>query len=121
MQDGDKFVLIVPTAMAEKASLHSFRIPPKLGKPEESNIVSRGMVQMERLPVNQFLEIYAMLASRKIWGRPELPYVGITFKGQTDLSGPEVLNAFDTLLNWNGIKLVLADDGTINAVPRNEQ
>lgn len=120
MLDGEKFVLIVPTVVAKTISTHAFNIAPKPPKSGEQSLIGRASFQVHDMPASQVAELYAMLVGRK-----SNPIVGLrtdsfTFKAQTDLTRSEIIHALDTLFAWNNVKIVLADDDTIKAVPLDE-
>ena len=61
--------------------------------------------------------MYAALSGRRNTGNAQL-FVDIPYlKIFQPLSQPELLYSFETLLGWNGLKIIPGDDNTFSIVP----
>jgi len=107
VDDGDKFVLLVPASIEK-----SVKLGPKV---TDSDSPQEGSIYLES-PVNSIIEFYGrMLGREQIRGDP-IPG-GQVYLRSGMLTKAEVLYAFDTLLGWYGAKVVLIDEKTFEVVP----
>jgi hypothetical protein len=113
--DGDKFVIVVPKAMAGKVKAGSKDLKSSdvkgsavVAQPKEINFVAA--------PTDQVMAIYAEFAGRKLDPNHErLPASIVSFQNVTPLTRDELLYGLDTVLALNGLKLVPIDGGLLRA------
>jgi hypothetical protein len=115
ISDGEKFLMIVPSARASFVKPRSNQIKPE---PAQSEILPPGTINFPGTDVNQVLQIYAELVNRKLAadGSRPLPGQVIQFRNDIPLTRAEVAYALETLLEWRGVKIVAAEDNRIKAV-----
>ncbi len=113
--DGDKFVMVVPKAMAGKAKAGSKEI--KSSGPKGSAVIAQAKeINFMAATSDQAIAIYAEFVGRKLDRSEGLPPSRIiSFQNVTPLTRDEVLYAFDTLLDWSGIKLVPGEGDLLRA------
>jgi len=108
--DGPKFLQLVPTSLKALANPRSQDLP--------SAEAQMGSITLMSASGNQIAAMYAALSGRRHTGSSEIfgiiPYLKIF----QPLSQPEVLYSFETLLGWNGLKVIPSDDNTFSIVPR---
>jgi hypothetical protein len=115
--DGEKFVKVVPKAMAAEVSQHSSENVSAITNLSPSKaLIPTGSINFIALDVNQMLPIYAQLVGRKLVQTDRLPPVQISLKSTTPLTVSEVIHALDTLLRWSGLKVVPVGDDSLKAV-----
>ena len=130
--DGNKFVLVVPTAQAKRATPGSSWInspPPSAPVKEDKDlgedvstvrpgIVPAGEVNFPWMDIHQVLEVYTQLIGCKLdRDASVIPSVNITLRTRTPFSKEEAIYAFDTLFRLNGITVIPAGKGMVKAVP----
>jgi RNA polymerase sigma factor (sigma-70 family) len=120
--DGDKFVMVVPHDQLAYALPHSAEIkssPPRFpGLDGPTPVLPSGQINFPSVQIGDFLNWYAEMAGRKLIGDKPVHSSGrITFRSQTPLTKAEAIYAFDTLLAWNGLRVIAVDDDSIKAEP----
>ncbi len=119
--DGDKFVMVVPKHMAATAIPRSAQIKTSDTKTSTPTIRAKDIVFFGAT-LDQIGAIYSEFAGRKFDQSQQTPPSPIiAFQNVTPLTREEFFYAMDTLLAWNGIKLVPADGGLMRAVPVSEK
>ena len=109
--DGDKFVIVVPKAMAGKVKAGSKDIKSSDAK-GSAVIVQPKEILLMAATSDQVMAIYADFAGRKLNpNHGPLPASIVSFQNVTPLTRDEVLYAFDVLLGWNRMKLVPVEGG----------
>jgi hypothetical protein len=106
----DKFILAGATCADDWDSLHAFGLPV-------ANAEARfaGTFMIHRIPADQFLQLYSALAGVNV-GAPSVPNDHFTFVGHEDLTTADIIRAMDTILFWNGFRIVPQDQRTYRAV-----
>ena len=113
--DGDKFVMMVPKAMAGKVKPRAKEIKSS-GSNGSAVIVQPKEILFMAATSDQVIAIYAEFAGRKLDRSEGLPPARtISFQNVTPLTRDEALYAFDTLLDWSGIKLVPGEGDLLHA------
>jgi hypothetical protein len=108
LADGDIFLQILPTTMVPNASLRAKDLPPVAREKLQA-----GGIDFRGVDAREVVEIYGKLIARKRVGNE--PVMGnIFFHNSQPLSKEEVIYALETLLTWNGIKIILNDDHTFS-------
>ena len=104
--DGEKFMFLIPRAkVAEtKPAAAASLAANRWGLNAER--IPIGMINFIGADVQQVIPFYASLVSRELGSRPKVPQGEIWFCNQTVITTQEAAYALDTLLGWNGIKLV---------------
>jgi hypothetical protein len=119
--DGDKFVMVVPKHMAATAIPRSAQIKSSDTNTSTMTIPPKDII-FWGATLDQVAAIYSEFAGRKFdHSQRTPPSPPITFQNVTPLTREEFFYAMDTLLAWNGIKLVPADGGLMRAVPVSEK
>lgn len=111
--DGDKFVLVVPTARASNAVMCAKQIKDSLPIPTHPG--QSLPLHFSKLPVELVVRVYAELILRKIDPNDDrLPRSGlIDLESQTPLTVEETRYALDMLFRWQGFKIVpIGETGT---------
>jgi hypothetical protein len=117
--DGEKFLMIVPKSEAARVNPHAPRpeasresgtetqtVTPGSGSKEEELILP-GMIDFRGADTRQVVEIYSSMVGRTFdRGGPPINNGFISFYTQTRLTKEEAIYALETMLRWNGIKLV---------------
>jgi hypothetical protein len=113
--DGDKFVMVVIKAMADKVKPRSKEI--KSSDPNGSQTVARVRdLNLTAATSDQVIALYAGFTGRKLDRSEGLPPSRmISFQNVNPLTRDEVIYALDTLLDWNGIKLVPGEGDLLHA------
>ena len=106
LADGEKFVLMVPTAIERTITPASEKVDSASPPFSSSYLYS---------PVSTVIENYGRILERARVGDEPLP-TGRVYLRSRNLSKAEMLYAYDTLLGWNGLKVVLIDDKTFKVV-----
>ncbi len=105
--DGGKFLQIIPANMVQTASPNSKDIPVVTGEP-------RGTVDFQGVSAGVLVKLYGQITGlRRIGDEPTTGNI-FYFKTSSPLSKPEVIYAFETLLAWNGTKVITHQDGTFS-------
>lgn len=112
---GEKFIMIVPVALTNDLPL-----PPI---PSDSSVTNRqksssGMLNFQNAPLAQVFAVFGALNQKLVVNASEMSSLPgqITFQSNIPLQRSEVVYALETLLVWNGIKIVPIDDKTCKAV-----
>lgn len=117
--DGEKFLMVVPKAMARTVKPHSPPLPPIPTTTTNAGleIIPAGTIDFRGADTFTVLAVYARLLGKEF--DPDLrqiPTSQIYFRSQTLLTKEEVIYALDTLLAWNRAKVVPASEGFVKAV-----
>lgn len=119
--DGEKFVMAVPRSYADLVHPRSSAIKPAArpaGEAEAS--FSAGTMRLSGAQLRVMARFYAELLGRTIvdtdWFRP-ISVIPVFFVNQTPLNRTEMLYAFETILEWNGVRLESEGDLLIKPVP----
>lgn len=112
INDGEKFVMIVPKSAAATAQPRSDQILIPPGDAGAStNLIPAGMMVMNGTDCWQMAPTYAALMDRKLdLASRTLPMQPFFFRNQTALTRPEFIYAFEVMFAWRGYKLVPVDD-----------
>lgn len=106
LPDGNRFLQLVPSALLLTTSPRSGDLPA--GPVEVGGMTLQGAVDL--------VEIYGKFSGRRCRRNEgvsvSVPYVKVT----QPLSKPEVLYVLETLLAWNDVTILLADDNTFSIV-----
>jgi len=104
--DGSKFLRLVPTKMSLQTNVGFKDLPTA-----STNVVTLMLVNSD--PVR----MYASISGRRLTGNPygagQVAYLNVN----QALSTAELLYALETLMGWNGTRVVLGDDNTFSLVP----
>ena len=114
--DGSKFELIVPTALADGVHPGAAALPA----PEPEDNRSGGNIDFKNADFDSIRHIYAALSGREILQNGRVSAV-ISLHTGNPLSKAETLYALDTLLGWQGIKIVKVDSKTSKVVRADPQ
>ncbi len=117
--DGDKFLLVAPKAQAPALNPRSVQHATTSTNSAAAELFPAGSLNFQSALAVQVLMIYAELRGEKLDRSSPLPPTAnnpIFLKMETALTKAECLYALETLLNWNGIKLVPAENGLVKAV-----
>ena len=134
--DGEKFVMIVPRKFASNAIPHSPRPVPaetvnaagaKFATSNSVRIIPAGTIDFPNVYLSQALEVYAALYStnRVSFDQTSLDEAKrsgalntlISLKTATPLTTEEACYALETLVAWNGIRIVPGATNTLKLVP----
>ncbi len=114
VNDGDKFVMVIPAA--QLSSTHPHSPQPTAAAPAE--LIPAGTINFMGLNSAAVARIYSELMGRKFDAATSARLEGtIILRTQTPLSKAECLYALDTLFEWQGIKMVPVGLDLIRAVP----
>lgn len=112
---GENLMLIVPVALTNDLPL-----PPL---PSDSSVTNRqksslGTLDFQNAPLPQVFAVFGELNQKLVVNASEMSSlpVRITFRSNIPLQRSEVVYALETLLLWNGIKIVPIDGKTCKAV-----
>jgi hypothetical protein len=110
VMDGERFAMVVPEALALK-------VHPGSGDIKDADPASRtNDVHFPNIDVNTFLNIYSSLAGKTFKSTANVGNPLLSFESQGKLTREEIIYGFDTVLKWNGIKVVPLDEKTLTAV-----
>jgi mono/diheme cytochrome c family protein len=106
LEDGDKFILVVPTSEAGAPKPHTPEIKSLTWNNNRSELFPRGaFINFPNTDLGQFIQFYAELTGRTLDPTQTQPSnQAVNFTTQTALSADECLYAFDVLLGWHGLK-----------------
>jgi hypothetical protein len=113
--DGTKFLQVLPAALTNTARPQSDRlatparaipVPPPAG-----TTIPNGVVRLTDTDVSQVLDLYGEVVGRTARNQDPVSGPRLNLHSNTPLSYPELLYALDTLLAWNGLRIILHDDG----------
>ena len=91
---------------------------PAGGSPlSEESVLPAGTINFPATDLNQVLQIYSELVNRTVLRPATLPTPLITLKTQTPLTKKEAIQAFDAVLEMNGITMINVGDKFVKAVP----
>jgi hypothetical protein len=121
--DGNRFVWIVPNSLADALSPEAEpdRLPAR-NSPSTNTVeaLPEGGINFINVPLAQLLDVYQTLAARK-WAQdiplPAAATNTFLFYNQTPLNKPEILHAFDVLLEWRGMKTANVGGQTFRLIP----
>jgi hypothetical protein len=119
IRDGEKFLMIVPKSKAGRVNPHAPRANASTGSGtniqaaapgsggSEEGLIAPGMIDFRGADARQVVDIYAYMLGRT-FDAGDSPHLNgvISFRTQTRLTKEEALYAIETMLRWNGIKLV---------------
>ena len=115
-QTGERFVVLSHTNQTLPA-LPKLE-PDPAGSPRNDPKARGPTIRLVNAPLDQVLHIYGDLAGAEITRQPDLPaHLPLSMNIQTELSRRECQYALETMLLLNGVKLVRASDGTVQAMP----
>ena len=117
--DGEKFALIAPKAQASTLKPRSSQIQAASLKPSGAELIPKGSVVFMGARTAQVLGIYVELRGDKLDRDAPLPpkVLDLVYlRMGTALSKEELLYALETLIGWNGIKVVPSGNGLVKAV-----
>lgn len=80
-------------------------------------LIPAGTINFPATDLNQVLQIYSELVNRTVLRPANLPAPLITLKTQTPLTKKEAIEAFDAVLEMNGITMINIGDKFVKAVP----
>jgi hypothetical protein len=115
INDGDKFLMLVPPSEADKVQPHS----AKLKESDQSEFHPAGFINFPGTDLNQVTPIYAELAGQQLDRTSLAAGVAqgkIHLRMVTPMTRNEALYAFETLYAWRGLKLAPAGDGKVKLV-----
>ncbi len=101
--DGDKFVKVIPAAVAPAKS--------------EEPVLAPGDISFVDMSIDQVLEIYSKLVGRSILRPPTLPAITISFQAVSPLTKKEAIDALDSVLSMNGISTIFSGDKFVKVIP----
>jgi RNA polymerase sigma factor (sigma-70 family) len=112
--DGDTFEFVVPTELAR--SVLKAAGPPPRPATANDEVVAKGTINFKNLDLFEVLQIYAELNGRK-WPSNDRPPGSLVFlHSQTPLTKAEVNYAIETLVGWQGLKIVPAGGNSFRSV-----
>jgi hypothetical protein len=115
--DGSKFLLVAPAEMISALNPHSAGIATTNAHAGKAELLPRGSINFSGAQLGNVLMIYAELLGGKLDRTSLPPRDGAVFvKMQTAWTKEECLYAFETLVGWQGIKLVPGGNGLVKAV-----
>jgi hypothetical protein len=132
--DGEKFLMIVPKSKAARVNPHApgaiastgsgtniQAAAPGSGGSEEG-LIAPGMIDFRGADLWQVEQIYSSMVGRT-FDAGDSPHLSgaIFFRTQTRLTKEEALYAIETMLRWNGIKLVPEGKDKLKATPVEEE
>jgi len=128
MADGERFLMVLPKALAANARPHSSALKSKSigaqhapGGPNQSGndeLIPEGGINFVNVDLFEAAKIYVEYLGRKLERNPTPGVRGfIRIKTQTPLTREEACYALETLFNWQGAKLVPASEDLIRLVP----
>ena len=88
--------------------------PDGTSSPED--IISEGTINIQKMDLDQFLNVYATLANRTILRPSALAAQQITIVTKGTLTRREALQAFDTVLGLNGVTMIDVGEKFVKAV-----
>ena len=116
--DGPKFLQIVPEEMVSGLKPRAAELAITNTASPTTELIPQGSIVFTAATLPNVLAIYAEFMGGKLdRAIPLLRDGRVIFKMQNALTRQEVLYAFETLLDWQGVKLVPAGDGTFKAIP----
>lgn len=106
--DGKKFVMLVPTAKTNSVM------------PRSKTIVAGALEQTDLLlkDANEAVKKYGQITGRIRTGEEELRSSRLYFRAMQPISNAEAIYVIETLLDWNGIKIIEGKDRTFRVVQR---
>lgn len=118
--DGDKFALVVRKAEVRFFHARSVEIKEPSSDTRDREMIPAGAVVLVGADLRSVAMIYAQMSGRQTnpanWDR-NIPNPNFFFKNQTPLTKPELLYAYDTLFELNGLKWVPDGEDFIKPVP----
>jgi hypothetical protein len=119
IEDGEKFLLVVPTSEASTVRQLATEIKSSardIGRPEL--FPGGAFINFPNTDLSQVVKLYADLTGRPQDQSPSLPSNRtVKFTTQTALSREECAYALETLMRWRGVKLVPLGNGLARFVP----
>jgi general secretion pathway protein D len=112
-----------PVTLASPVSIPSPQVPlgvtPDIAaKPEQERKIPAALLNVQLMPLDQFLEIYAEISGRTILRPFQLSGVqGFTLKAQNELTVSEAIYAMDAVLALNQIAMIPVGSKFVKAVP----
>lgn len=113
--DGTKFLQVLPVALTNSVRARSDRlVTPSRALPVSAlsgTEIPKGELRLVEAHVALILDLYGGIVGRTARNRDSVSGAPFNLDSNLALSYPEVLYALDTLLGWNGLRIVLHDDG----------
>jgi mono/diheme cytochrome c family protein len=109
IEDGEKFIQVVPASEAASVRPHSSEIKALAGKRSRPEVFPGGVfINFPNTQLTEVVKLYADLTGRELDRTGQLPVqdLKVTFTTQTALSTAECVYALETLLRWHGLKVV---------------
>lgn len=107
VSDGDKFVLLVPTSLEKRVTPHS--------KDLDATSPQLGSLNLNA-PMSSVIAIYGGILKRTRIGNERTPEAQVHLRTKM-LTKAETMYAFDRVLEWNGIQIVLAEENAFKVIP----
>lgn len=121
--DGEKFWLVAPKAHASALNPRSTQSLAMSTNSAEAQLLPAGSINYQGAPVISVLMVYIEFRGDKLDRNFPLPALkgdfghdGIFLTMKTELTKAECLYAMETLIDWQGIKIVPAGNGLVKAV-----
>jgi len=122
--DGEKFVMIVPASLTNFVTPGSDKIVSTvlgdLSSLMNNQILPAGTINFPGSDVNAVVRIYGEIIGRKLAAGSQRPHGIIRLKTATPLSKAEVIYAFETLFDWQGLRMVPESDKTFRVEPSSQ-
>jgi hypothetical protein len=113
--DGGKFLLAGAKGEAAKLNPQSAQLTAAAGS-SESEVMPRGSILFASATVPNVLSILAEFRGEKLESSPPLPDGKIYLTMETALTKAECRYALETLIGWQGIRLIPSGNGLVRAV-----
>jgi len=119
IEDGEKFLLVVPTSEVSIAKPRSPEIRSLASDDNRSESFPGGaFINFPNTELSQVVKFYSDLTGRSLDQAQRLPSnCTVNFTTQTALSAEECAYALETLLGWHGLKVVAADGEDFKSDP----
>jgi len=119
IQDGDKFVMVVPDSEAAIVKPRSSEIKSSSQEGAGPELFPPGAMNFSHAELSQMTAIYAGLIGRKLdrSQQPQKPTLPINLKNHTPLTKAEGIYALETLFSWQGVKVVPVGNDSCKIVP----
>ena len=111
--DGEKFLMVVPKSEAATVKPRSSEIKPLVAARTVPEPFETGSIHFQNMSVLQAAGFYAGLSGRKLerTASPSVMQGSFNLRNQSTLTRDELGYALETLLSWQGLKVVPAEDG----------
>lgn len=108
IEDGDKFLQLIPSALKTSALPRSKDLP--------AGAVVSAFYTFQNVDAGRLAELYAALSGRRRKGNEQIYAQPISYFVNRPLSKAELVYGFETVLAWNNVRIVLGDDNTFSIV-----